>query len=178
MTEPSDEELMRCYVQEADRHAFEQIFARYASRLLGMFRRSGCSDPIAQDMLQQTFLHVHRARNDFRLDGRLRPWVFAIGMNVRREYFRKRKRRPETQLDLDKHREPSVDPAASTATDRLVRRAIAELPDSQREVILLHWFEELSFREISAIVGASLSAVKVRAHRGYERLREALGTEP
>jgi RNA polymerase sigma-70 factor (ECF subfamily) len=128
-------------------------------------------------MLQQTFLHVHRARKDFRTDGRFRPWLFAIGMNVKREYFRRRQRKPEAQLDLERHKEPSVAPDASTATDRLVRRAVEALPDLQREVIVLHWFEELSFREISEIVGASLSAVKVRAHPGYERLRAQLGQD-
>lgn len=175
MAEPTDEELMRRYVLDDDRAAFEAIFGRYADRLLGVFRRSGCSEAVAQDMLQQTFLHVHRARRDFRLDGRLRPWVFAIGMNVRREHFRRRRRKPETSLDLDRHPEPSVPPATSSATDRLVRRTLADLPDSQREVILLHWYEGLTFREIAEVVGASRSAVKVRAHRGYNRLRDALG---
>lgn len=175
MGDLTDEALMRRYVEQGDRTAFEQLFHRYADRILGTFRRSSVSEAISQDMLQQTFLHVHRARNDFRLDARVRPWLFAIAMNVKREYFRRRQRKPETQLDPEKHREPSVAPATSTATDRLVRRAIANLPDMQREVIELHWFEELSFREISEVVGASLSAVKVRAHRGYERLRSDLG---
>lgn len=174
MTEPSDEALMKQYVLEGDRHAFEVIFRRYGPRLRGMFRRAGVSEAIAQDMVQQTFLHVHRARNDFRLDGRLRPWLFAIGMNVRREHFRRRQRKPEDQLDLERHKEPSIGPDASSPSDRLVQRALAALPDNQREVILLHWFEELSFPEVAEIVGASHAAVKVRAHRGYERLRHIL----
>ncbi|MCB9681544.1 MAG: RNA polymerase sigma factor [Alphaproteobacteria bacterium] len=170
----TDEALMTAYVQRGDRAAFQALFDRYAGRLVSMFRRAGLSDPIAQDMLQTTFLHVHRARQDFRLDGRVRPWLFAIAMNVKREHFRRAQRKPEVALDPDHHRQPSVAPETSTATDRLVRRALAELPDSQREVILLHWYEELSFPEIAEIVGASHAAVKVRAHRGYERLRAML----
>lgn len=174
MTEESDEILMARYVQQGDRAAFEAIFRRYADRVLGTFRRGGLDDALAQDMLQQTFLHVHRARNDFRLDGKLRPWLFAIAMNVRREHWRRKSRKPEDQLDLERHREPSVDPGTSSVSDRLVRRALLELPDNQREVIELHWYEELSFKEIADIVGASHAAVKVRAHRGYEKLRAAL----
>lgn len=168
---------MRRYVTEADRDAFHELFRRYAPRLLAMFRRSGCSDVTAQDLLQQSFLHLHRARYDFRLDGKLRPWLFTIATNVKREHFRRQQRKPETSLDPELHREPSTAHAGSTASDRLVRRALADLPEAQREVILLHWYEELSFNEIAVMVGASVSAVKVRAHRGYERLRALLGDE-
>ena len=56
-----------------------------------------------------------------------------------------------------------------------MRRALAALPDHQREVIELHWLGELPFPEVARAVGASLSAVKVRAHRGYKRLRDLLG---
>lgn len=173
----TDEDLMRAYVLEDDRQAFGVLFHRYAGRLLGVFRRSGVSDAIAQDMLQTTFLHVHRARRDFRLDGRFRPWLFAIGMNVRREHFRRKGRKPETSWDAERHPEPQQGPDTTTASDRLVRRALDALPESQREVILLHWYEGLSFPEIAEVVGSTHAAVKVRAHRGYNRLRAILGDD-
>jgi len=66
--------------------------------------------------------------------------------------------------------EPLADPGLS----RVVERALAQLPDSQREAILLHRFEGFSFREIGDLLGVSETAVKVRAHRGYERLRVLL----
>jgi RNA polymerase sigma-70 factor (ECF subfamily) len=119
-------------------------------------------------------LQVHRARKDYQRDRPLRPWLYTIALNLRREHFRRRQRRPETAFDPVAHGEPSVAPQAPTATDRLVRRALAQLPDNQREVIVMHWYEELSFAEIADLVGATLSAVKVRAHRGYKRLKEIL----
>ena len=170
-----DRDLMRRYVEDDDARAFEALFARHADPLLGVFRRVGCDDALARDLLQQTFLHLHRARHDFDLSRPLRPWLLTIALNVRREHFRRRARRPETALDPDRHREPSVSPDASSATDRLVRRALDTLPDAQREVIVLHWFEGLSFAEIAEVVGATRSAVKVRAHRGYQQLRAVLG---
>lgn len=173
--DPSDEQLFRRYVQSEDRLAFGVLFRRYADRVLHVFRRSGLAESIAEELVQQTFLHVHRARNDFRLDGRFRPWLFAIAMNVRREHFRWRGRRPEDAVEDMTGFEPSVPPSVSTAPERLLRRALDELSDDQREVIVLHWFEDLPFDEIGQIVGASTSAVKVRAHRGYERLRKSLG---
>jgi RNA polymerase sigma-70 factor (ECF subfamily) len=63
-------------------------------------------------------------------------------------------------------------------TAATVRAALATLPDSQREVIELHWFQEQPFDEIAEIVGASVSAVKVRAHRGYKVLKKLLEGGP
>lgn len=169
-----DEALMTRYVLHADRDAFAELFARYSGRLNGLFMRSLGNPDTCQDLVQQTFLQVHRARNDFDLKRPFRPWLYTIALNLRREYFRKRGRRPETQYDPIAHGEPSVDSSATTATERLVRRALAQLPANQRDVIILHWYEQLSFQEIGETVGASLSAVKVRAHRGYKALRVLL----
>lgn len=165
---------MRRYVQGGDKRAFEALFKRYSNRLQGVFMRALGNPDASRDLVQQTFLQVHRARKDFDLDRTFRPWLYTIALNLRREYFRKRGRRPETQYDPVAHGEPTVVSDATTATERLVRRALSQLPESQRDVILLHWYEQLSFQEISETVGASLSAVKVRAHRGYKALKTLL----
>ena len=171
----SDEQLMAAYV-DGDAAAFEVLFARYADVLYRLARRRVGSDDDARDLVQQTMLHLHRARHDFRRDSRLRPWLFTIAMNLVREYHRRRGRRPEHSLE----REPEVpDPADqpdSARRERVarVRAALERLPVQQREVIELHWFEESPYEEIATIVGASVAAVRVRAHRGYQRLREIL----
>src|SRR5206468_202300 len=93
-----------------------------------------------------------------------------------REHYRRRSRKPEAPLEFGPGEEPSVaapDPAQGDTRDR-VRRALAELPENQRTVIQLHWFDGFSFPEIATMVGAQVTAVKVRAHRGYKKLREAL----
>ena len=174
MSEPTDEELMKRYVKRGDRAAFEALFSRYAGRLQGMFMRHIGNRDVANDLVQQTFMHFHRARKDFNLDRTVRPWIYTIALNVRREHMRRRARKKEVSLDPIVHGEPSIDPATTTQTDRLVQRALQQLTDQQREVIVLHYYNDLSFPEISKIVGASLSAVKVRAHRGYEKLRKIL----
>ena len=175
--EVSDEALMERYVSHGDRAAFEALFGRYAKRLHGLFMRQVGSREAANDLVQQTFLHFHRARADFQAGRAVRPWLYTIALNVRREHHRRRARKPEVSHDPIAHGEPAVGPSTSTRTDRLVRRALGELTEQQREVILLHYYEDLSFPEIADLVGASLSAVKVRAHRGYERLRAILGED-
>jgi RNA polymerase sigma-70 factor (ECF subfamily) len=171
----SDEELMAAYVA-GDAAAFEELFRRYAPALLRVLGRQLSSPGEAQDLLQQTFLQLHRARRDFKPGARLRPWIFTIALNLKREHFRRLKRRPEAPLELDGRADPAVPPVSPerAENERAVRRALDQLPADHREVIVLHWFEGLSFPEVSAVVGASVSAVKVRAHRGYVALRKLL----
>lgn len=177
-SEPSDEELMAAYVA-GDIAAFRLLFARYALVLYRMVRRRLGSDEDARDLVQQTLLQMHRARHDFRHDSRLRPWLFTIAMNLVREHYRRKGRRPEQPLDLetpgrDRPIEPTPEPGESSERMARVRAALASLPEQQREVIELHWFEDSPYEEIARIVGASVAAVRVRAHRGYERLRKIL----
>lgn len=172
----TDEQLMAAYVA-GERAAFGELFARYGPRLVRLFSRDLGGRDEVHDLVQQTFLQLHRARLDFRVDAKLRPWLFTIALNLKRKHFRTVKRRPTSELG-------EVDPvgnetAPGTPLERLedqaaVRTALAELPPGTREVIELHWFEGLPFAEVADTVGASLSAVKVRAHRGYKRLRESL----
>lgn len=177
--EESDEALMERYRARGDEAAFAALFSRYAGRLHAFFSRFGDRGPSdAADLVQKTFLHVHRARKDYQVGRSVRPWIYTIALNVRREEGRRRLRRKEVAVDMQDPaglREPTVDPVASSASDRLVQRALMQLSEIQREVIVLHWYDGLSFPEIAELVGATVSAVKVRAHRGYGELRRILG---
>jgi RNA polymerase sigma-70 factor (ECF subfamily) len=174
----SDEDLMRAYA-EGNAAAFEELFARYAPILLRVMQRQLRSSEEAHDLVQQTFLQLHRARNDFRADAKLRPWLFTIALNLKREHFRRVKRRPEAELVLDGRNDPETRERGLGRYEaaQAVRYALDKLPDSHREVIELHWLGELSFGEIASLVRASVSAVKVRAHRGYAALRQTLGDD-
>ncbi len=173
--EPTDEALMTAYVA-GDPAAFRTLFERYAPLVLGVLRRGGLREDDARDVLQQAFLHVHRARADWDPARAVRPWIMTIALNCRRELARRHVRRPEQEL--------AHEPAVADRTGRpletgeeveRLRSALGLLPTAQREVIELHWFAGLPFAQVATSVGASVSAVKVRAHRGYERLRELLG---
>lgn len=178
LSSATDEELMSAYVG-GDARAHRALFDRLAPTLLHLARRQ-LRDPVeAEDVVQRTFLALHRARHDFRPGAKLRPWVFTIAMNLVRDAFRRRKRQRETTLDLDGRRDPSFEPMHLERKQdaMLVRRAIASLPEDQRQAIEMHWIEERPFAEVAEVVGASVSAVKVRAHRGYKKMRLWLETE-
>lgn len=173
-TERTDEALMQAY-QMGDQQAFRVLFDRYAPRLMRLMQRQISNTDDARDLVQQTFLQLHRARNDFREGAPLRPWIYTIALNLRRSYFRRA--RVHQPLDLDA---PDPQPLPEHMLERRqvaaqVRAALEQLPESQRRVIELHWLEGMMFPEVARSVDASVSAVKVRAHRGYKRLRKILG---
>jgi RNA polymerase sigma factor (sigma-70 family) len=169
---------MAAYVA-GDAKAFRVIFERYAPLLMRTMLRELYVREEANDLVQQTFLQLHRARADFDAGQKLKPWVFTIALNLKREYFRRKKRRPERSLDAEAVLEPAVGALGAARVDarRTLARVMGEIPADQREVIELHWFDGLEFPEVALVVGASVSAVKVRAHRGYARLRQALGDD-
>lgn len=174
--ETSDEDLMRAYVASGDRQAFQVLFERYGARITAYFLRGIGDRNAASDLTQTTFLHVHRARRDYDPSRPFRPWLYTIAANVRREYWRRRKRKPEEFLEPGtEDRVGSVQPDASTATDRLVRRALAQLPDNQKDVMLLRWYGGLTFPEIGASLGIKTTTAKVRAHRAAQALKALLG---
>jgi len=172
----TDEQLMLAYVRGQE-GAYRELFARLAPVLLRIALRQLRRPADAQDILQQTFLQIHRARFDYDGRSKLRPWAITILLNLARDVLRRRGRWLESELDAE--RLPAHDAAAGRGeraeTSARVRAAVACLPTPQREVIELHWFEELSFEDIGAVVGAQPGTVRVRAHRGYQTLRKALG---
>jgi len=165
---------MHAYVG-GDVAAFRSLFERWTPSLLRVFWTAGPTE--AQDLVQHTFLLLHRARRDFHGDAPLRPWLLTIALNVLREHWRKQRRRPVVQLEREPVAEDSGQDARieQNVRDAALRAALARLPRLQREVIMLHWFEDLGFAEIAEIVGATPGAVRVRAFRGYEQLRACFG---
>ena len=171
----TDEELMSAYV-DGDAKSFRSLFDRYAPVIQRVFERRVRPPNLAGDLVQQTFLQLHRARNDYRVGAPVRPWLMTIAFNLYREHYRKVMRHPEAALDALSGHEPAVDATGQLRADirKDLQRALALLPDDQREVIVMHWFDGLSFGEIAELVGATSGAVRVRAHRGYEALRANL----
>src|SRR5436309_5070538 len=160
-----------------DARAFEQLFARLAPRVHGFFLRSFRDEAVADDLLQVTFMKVHRAREQFRPGLRLAPWLFAIAARVRLDELRRRLRMPE---DADEDviaradAQPLPDPPLDSDVQNAVRAALEALPESQRTVIHLHRYEGMTFGEIADVLGSTSGAVKLRAFRGYEALRQRL----
>lgn len=158
--------------QRGDRAAFRELFDRYAPRLRKTMLRGLFDREVADDLVQQTFLQLHRARNDYREDSAFRPWIYTIALNLKRSHFRRMGRRSEANLGMEPM-SVEGDPEELMAA-RELRAAVAELPEGQRQIVELFWFEGFSFREIAGVLGSTHGAVKVRAHRAYKAIRTLL----
>lgn len=171
----SDEELMVAYCA-GDPGAFNELFRRYTPQLGAVLRRFGLGPDKVADLVQQTFLQLHRARLDFHPGSELRPWIMTIAFNLAREQLRKSKRRPETAIDTSSEAAMASAPLEQLRVEarRDLSRVLQQLPEQQQEVVRLHFIEELSFEEIGVKIGATAGAVRVRAHRGYTALRKLL----
>jgi RNA polymerase sigma-70 factor (ECF subfamily) len=157
-----------------DATALDTLFRRHSGAVHGYLRRLTGSRTLSEDLVQQTFVSLVRGRGRFQSGARFKPWLYAIATNAARDANRRGKFERVTD-DGAVGSQQTVDPVErDPGLDRQVQAALAKLPEAQREAIVLHRFEGLSFSEIAQATGLSESAVKVRAHRGYEKLRELL----
>lgn len=155
--------------------AFEALFARYGAALHGYLWRLLGDRALVEDLTQATFLSLVRARGRFRPGSRLRPWLYAIATNAARDHLRRGHERLTATGELPADLASEQSAPRDAPLEAAVQRALAQLPESWRTVVVMHRFQELPFSEIAEALGTSEGAVKVRAHRGYARLRELLG---
>jgi RNA polymerase sigma-70 factor (ECF subfamily) len=183
MPEPeTDESLMAAYVA-GDRRAFERLFARVAPKIHAFFRRSFRDPAVADELMQTTFLKVHRARATYRPELPVRPWLFTIAAHVRRDEWRKRYRLAEDAGDeaiaaAEQVRAVESASDAVEARDRaqIVQAALESLPEMQRVILQLHRYEGMTHVEIAELLGSTPGAVRQHAFRAYEDLRKRLKT--
>lgn len=163
--------------QAGEFHAFTDLYRLLAPKVRAYLSALTWSREQAEDLLQETFLQVHRSRHTYLPDRPLRPWVFAIARHCFlmecRAFARKRKPEvfPDEAIDVP------IPPEVETLADRLVvQRALAKLTEEKREALLLHHVWGFSFPEIAGMLGIGTSAAKVRAHRAIRDLRGLLET--
>jgi RNA polymerase sigma factor (sigma-70 family) len=170
----SDEVLMERF-RQGDAAAFDALFERYARPLHAYLWRLVGHRASVEDLVQTTFLSLVRARNRYRKGARFRPWLYAIATNAARDYHRRSHHDPLAEgAELPQALTTAEAPPEDTGVQAAVRRALAQLPESQRIAVVLLRFEDMSLAEIAEMLETSEGAVKLRAHRGYERLRELL----
>jgi RNA polymerase sigma-70 factor (ECF subfamily) len=167
-----------------DARAFAPLHEGLYPRLLGYLTRMTRSDATAADLVQETFLRLHRARATFAPGGAVLPWAYAIARNTHHDHARAARLRETERLPSD----PGAEPADSSGADAesaaiaaqaagVVEEVLARLPAAQREAFVLIRYEGLSVQEAAAVLGATPTAVKLRAFRAYEALREALAEQ-
>jgi RNA polymerase sigma-70 factor, ECF subfamily len=191
---PRDDEQLLAAYRAGDVAAFEALLARYEKPIWSYLRRFVRHDEAAEDLLQEVFLRVVRDAQDAGAPGwkgkaKFSTWLFTIARNLCVDRSRREAIRRAASLDaatdegdapVSLHdRIPAPErPADAVLAGRQaaarIDRAIAALPDDQREVFLMREVMELPFAEIAVVVGASEPTVKSRMRYALEKLRAAL----
>ena len=177
MTQRVDEERLRGLMvayQQGAYEAFEELYAALAGPVRGWLTALTRDRNRAEDLAQETFLQLHRARHTYDPDYPLMPWVMAIARHVFLMDLRTASRRPRY---VDEAAAPPRT-VASEVERRLagepVRKALGRLTPERRSALLLHHVGGWSFREIAARFGIREAAAKLRSSRGAGQLRDAL----
>lgn len=178
-------ELMERYC-DGDARAFRELHARVAPRLRGYLLHLARQRSLADDLLQATFLKVHRARAAYVRGADPLPWIYAIAHRTFLDEARRQRRAvvrvagddelPEIAAGLGGESDERRDePRADLDLAAAALGALAELPAAQRQAVVLTKLDGRSVAEAAEIAGTTVGAMKVRAHRGYEALRRLLG---
>ena len=168
--------------------SFEVLVRRYQDRLHGVLAHMVGDDSTAEDLSQEVFLRVYRARKGYRPKSKFSTWLFMIAHNLALNHFRSKRRHPTEPIDPATDRKPSRGPAqglvapgvgASTQIRReelgaVVREAVASLDDDQRIAVLLNKFEAMRYAEIAEVMNRSESSIKSLLARSRMQLRERL----
>jgi RNA polymerase sigma-70 factor (ECF subfamily) len=177
LSQPESDDALMARFCDGDQDAFAVLYDRYAPQLELFLRRFVRDRALAEDLLQTTFLSVVRARGRYTPMTGLRGWIYAIAANASRDALRRRGARPEQPYDpallsdLASTHDGKADGVSDPNVARAVDQALQQLPQEQREAVLLHKLQGLSFPEIACALGTTVGAAKVRAHRGYQRLK-------
>ena len=159
---------------QGDRAAMARLYDALSPRVFGFLRGLTGEPTQAEDLLQQTFL-IAMERLGRRKRGDVRAWLFTIAHNLAIDRLRKQRRM--SGAEVPDEADPAPLPAGIAAAGEMaeqVRREVAKLPESQREVILLRYYSEMSFKQIAEQLGCPLNTALTRAHYGLKKLREAM----
>jgi len=174
----SDEQLLQQYI-DGNRAAFALLLKRYERELFHFLVRFLGDRAAAEDVFQESFLQVHQSAAQFDLTRRFRPWLFTIAANKARDLIRSQSRRPTTPLqatmngsddggqfvELLEAAIPLPDqPLQQQELQAAVQKSVMDLPEHLREILLLSYFHQFPYKQISDILQIPLGTVKSRLH--------------
>ena len=159
--------------QAADAAAPRVLLGALSGPLLRFFRAQGSSREFAEDLLQETWLRIHRVRHTYRPGEPVLPWVYAIARRVRVDHYRRNRRLLSREITMEVLPErPAAEAGARALPD--FETLVHTLPESQREVVTMLKVGGLSLEEVARATSSTVGAVKQKAHRAYATLRAVL----
>ncbi len=182
----SDSELLLRFQDEQTRHAaFDELIKKYQQKIYWHIRKMVIDHDDADDVVQDTFIKVWHGLHNFRSDSQLFTWIYRIATNESLNFLQKKRRQnhvpldSEDSLDLLNTLETSIsqDYISGDEIQIKLQKAILQLPDKQRLVFNMKYFDELKYEEISEITGTSVGALKASYHLAVKKIEDSLNKE-
>ncbi len=175
--EQQDEKAVIRRCLDGDPDSYSVLVDRYKAMVFNVAYRMVGDEDTAKDLAQESFIAAYAGLGNFRFGSKFSSWLYSIVLNKCRDHLKLAKDTVPTDeiADVlpDSGSSPEQDAAAGQSRD-VLQQALDGLPEEYREVLILKHIEELDYGEISAITGAGIAALKVRAHRGRDMLRKIL----
>lgn len=178
----TDEELVTQFRSPGQRNmAFTQIVNRYQSRLYWHIRRMVVDHADADDVLQNTFIKAFSALDNFRAESKLYTWLYRIATNETLTFLSKKRVAMFVRLDdLDHHLAQKLEADPQLSGDKIMlklQKAILKLPDKQRIVFNLKYFDQMKYEDMSEMLGTSVGALKASYHHAVKKIERSVTTD-
>jgi RNA polymerase sigma-70 factor (ECF subfamily) len=174
----SDEELSEIFNTTNKKDGvFSEIMYRYQEKVYWLIRKMVLDHDNADDLTQDVFVKVYHKLADFRGQSQLYTWIYRIAVNHTLTFIEREKRKVYFENDEDLERvlsdkiEQEMDNDADEM-DKLLQLAISSLPDKQRAVFLMRYYDELEYKQIAEITGTSEGALKASYHHAVKKIEE------
>jgi len=180
MDQTDDQQVVN-RVLRGDVNAFRSLVERYQKPMYNLMFRVTRSEDEAAELTQEAFVRTYRTLERFQPGRRFFPWLYAIGLNIARDYVRRAKSRREVNVareieDVSGRCNPGdeQDRVCERIDFLRLEKALGELPLIYREAVILRYHQDFSVRDVASALSVSVSAAKMRVARGLEMLRQAL----
>ncbi len=177
MEEHSDREILELFAQAASRNrAFNILVLQHQQRLYFHIRKMVINHDDADDLLQNVFIKAYKALDNFREDSKIYTWLYKIATNECITFLKlKKKRFTIPMVDVEYQLAQNLETDVFFSGDRIqmkLQQAILTLPEKQRLVFNLKYFEEMKYEEMSEILGTSVGALKASFHHAVKKIEE------
>jgi RNA polymerase sigma-70 factor, ECF subfamily len=174
----TDENLLAQFIK-GDNKAFDEMIGRYYQQIYRFLVRFTSNEHLAQDLIQEVFMKVHRAAATFDTTRKFKPWLYQVAANKARDAMRSAKR-SKTRLVINTGTSdsgfslenlapgqdvPPEQDMVEQETTNQVKEAMAKLPEQLREILILAYYDQLPYKDIAEVLGIPLGTVKSRLHK-------------
>ena len=174
----TDKEILELYKAGEREKAFGEIVESYSERLYWHVRRFLCSHEDTDDLLQEIFIKIWSSLPSFRGDSSLYTWIYRIATNESLNFLQKQKIRAALRFEsMSSKLEEKIDEdngVDGNEAQKALMKAVQRLPAKQRTVFIMRWFDDLSYEDISEILGTSVGALKASYHFASEKIKTEL----